>query len=59
VDHRVVVLELDIDSFTLEEFGEMGPVVHFFVKLETVIELVHFDFSRKEPLKDFSKDPTV
>ena len=59
MDYWVKILEMNIDAFSFEELGEMLPVVHLFVKFETVIKLIHFYFVRVETLQNLSKHPAV
>lgn len=59
MNDRVKVLVRDFNLLSFEEFRQMDPVVLFLIKLETVIELIHFDVIWVVALKNFCKNPTV
>ncbi len=59
MNHRVKVFLRDFNLLSFEEFRQMDPVVLFLIKLETVIELIHFDVIWVVALENFCKNPTV
>lgn len=59
MNDRVKVLVRDFNLLSFEEFRQMDPVVLFLIKLETVIELIHFDVIWVVALENFCENPTV
>jgi hypothetical protein len=59
VNDRVKVFLRYFDLLSFEEFRQVDPVVLFLIKLETVIELIHFDVIWVVALKNFCENPTV
>jgi hypothetical protein len=59
VDNCIILLKADWNSFALEEFGEVFPVVLLLLKFETVVKLVHLQKIWVVAGEDFGKYPAV
>ena len=59
MDNWVEVFACDVNLLSLENFGQVHPVVLFLFKFETVVELVHFNLIGVVPLKNLRKNPAI
>ena len=59
MNDRIVVFKTNFDFFAFDKLGKMLPIIHFLIKFESVVELIHLKFVRIVSLEDLSVDPAV